>query len=279
VDTTFLIKGLTPEQCQSLTDGGIQLDPWPGGFIFDGEEAAQKAVTILGVRVLRQNTEHNGLTELVLVTSNGPGPTASTAHRERSRANYSAARAKASEAALAEARAVFTGAQPWLDRAASSYRAAVGQACFPEPDWPDDKLRARFAEEYKRVGAKPKVLSCRPASGAVLVTTDTLCATNDDTGVRHEIGKFLFILPINLNGGPIRCFNSTRRVDAVDKQMNAPTVHADGTLASDEIEATLHELLGRCEIAALVDLLIQTIEGFTEDDELWKYIDRWPVAA
>jgi hypothetical protein len=59
--------------------------------------------------------------------------------------------------------------------------------------------------------------------------------------------------------------------------MNAPRVYPDGTACIDEIKETLLELIAQFEFATVAELAIQFVETIGED-ELSKFIDKWPLA-
>jgi hypothetical protein len=104
-----------------------------------------------------------------------------------------------------------------------------------------------------------------------------LQATDPRTGVCYELGRFLVVIRTNGTNAGVSWFNQTRRVSTIQPNMNAPRVFADGSPCADEIRETLLELIAQFEFATVVELAIQFVETLV-DDELSKYIDKWPRA-
>jgi len=136
----------------------------------------------------------------------------------------------------------------------------------------------RFAEEFEKICAVPEVEEVRMLEGKTLqIMTSVLVCRDPNTGKFYELGKFRIDLPIN--GGNVRWFNLTRRVDGLEPGMHSPVVDGNGcTLLFNAIQA-FPELIASYEIATAVMLALQVPGSIDPNEEYAKYLDKWPEVA
>jgi hypothetical protein len=142
----------------------------------------------------------------------------------------------------------------------------------------DDELVARFNEDIEQIRGTEKVVDVRVIPNSVLIYTDTLYAAAPDSGVRHEIGKFLIWVRLDEVNAGVYWFNSSRRVDGARNDMNAPYVYNDGRASSDDTKQAFLDMIARCELGPIADLAIQYIETVNPENPLTAYLENWPRA-
>ena len=152
---------------------------------------------------------------------------------------------------------------------------AVREAEFASADLDTQSLNRRFLAELSGIYALPKVRDLRVLPGVLLVYTGELTAASAD-GKRYDIGRFLIQIKLRGSDAGVRWFNASRRVDAAGRSgMNAPYVYADGSPSNDAVLVTIMEMIGRCELAALVDVAIQYVETIDANNPLTEHLESW----
>jgi hypothetical protein len=280
----YLLSGLAQAQLSDLRQAGIDYSSWDQNTVSIEHSVLERTLQTLRSNASETATDFEGVVQLTLrPVSNNQAPGAHperilTAEQRRSRENYivacSARAAQAMEAAkeaLEKQRQEFPGkVQRFiLDKRDIAF-------CRTVPN--ETTLRETFDAQYQELLQTPKVVGVRVTAQDLLIYTDTLYATARDTGLRHELGKFLILINLDGKKGGIRWFNGDRRVNALRPGMNAPNVYEDGTAYQDELSSTFYELIARLQFVALADLAIQFIEE-VDNDVLAPLISKWPLAA
>jgi len=196
--------------------------------------------------------------------------------REISRQNYIDACAARFDKVRAQATAYGMPMLAEVKAQGAQHVEVVRVAEFATAAQEPDALRQRFEAELERIYSLEKVRDVRVMPGTLLVYTNDLVAV-DESGRRYEIGRFMISIQLKGRDAGVRWFNSTRRVDAAGRKgMNAPYVYADGNPSNDEILVTMMDMIGRCELASLVDVAIQYIETVDANNPLTEFLDSWP---
>ncbi len=130
--------------------------------------------------------------------------------------------------------------------------------------------------ELERIRMVRGVQAVHVVPNRLLISTEILCATDPETGFRHEVEQFLITVYLDGSNDGIRWQNNSRRIDGVRDDMNAPTVFSDGQAGAAEIHATIMELIARMELSTVAELAIQFIE-YPENNEYGKYVSNWPL--
>lgn len=282
---SYIVPNLDSNDKQMLHDHGVVYYPWDNVSIIIGEAHLEQALRLLGATATEQATEFEGFYMLTLTFNPAPTVVAPVSGRARqydmatsaSRTRYielcSARLGDMAKQAMAKVNSrkqkLSTAQETFVKYARNHF---VGASSLPE-----DALKQRFSDEYDRLIVTDKVKAVRVTTGALLVFTDTLVATNPKDGRRHELGEFMIVIRTDGADDGVRWFNSTRRVRTVQPGMNAPRVYPDGTACIDEIKETLLELIAQFEFATVAELAIQFVETVGED-ELSKFIEKWPLA-
>ena len=279
----YLLSGLAQAQLSDLQQAGIEYAAWDQQTVSIEHGVLEQALQALRSKASEAPTDFEDVVQLTLrpVSRNqaaGTQPERTlTAEQKRSRENYIVAcSARAAQAlaaakqALEKQRLEFPGK---VQRFVLDKRDLTFCRTVPNENTLTETFRAQFQELLRT----PKVANVRVTAQDLLIYTDTLYATARDTGLRHEIGKFLILINLDGKKGGIRWFNGNRRVTALRPGMNAPNVYEDGTAYQDELSATFYELIARLQFAALADLAIQFIEE-VDNDVLAPLISKWPLA-
>ncbi len=283
---SYIVPNLDNNDKQMLHDHGVVYYPWNNSDIIIDPTQLEHTLRLLGATATEQATEYEGFFLLTLTFT--PVSTVVTTPVSARARNYDMATA-ASRARYIELCSARLGdmAKQAMDKITSrKLKLGPAQEVFVKNarhhfvgsnSLTEAALKQRFADEYDRLVAVDKVRAVRVTNGALLVYTDTLSAANPKDGRRHELGNFLIIIRTDGVDDGVRWFNSTRRVRTVQPGMNAPRVYPDGTACVDEIKETLLELIAQFEFATVAELAIQFVETVGED-ELSKFIDKWPPA-
>jgi hypothetical protein len=276
------MPGLDGAQRQRLIEAGIIFYDWAGDLLVE-EPQLQAALKVLGATATEQATDYENMFKLALryVSADAPKPKRKARDEDsplaRSRALYIKTCSSRVQALVAEAVNVAAQKQGALPAAYTLFAQWSRIESFAKEKLDEQAKRAEFVEELQRLREIPQVRDVRVVPGVLLVYTHKLYATARDTKARHEVGEFLIRIRLDGTNGGVRWFNSSRRINGVRPAMNAPNVYADGTPCADEMVQTLIELIAQCQFATVAELAIQFIET-TEDDELGKTLDRWPLA-
>ena len=282
---SYIVPNLDNNDKQMLHDHGVVYYPWDNVSIIIGETHLEQTLRLLGATATEKETEYEGFYQLTLTFTPAVNATAPATQRGR---HYDAA-TQASRARYIELCSARLGsmAKQAVARINSRKQKLVpAQELFVKnarhhfvgsTNLSEDALKTRFSEEYDRLLAVDKVKAVRVTNGALLVFTETLIAVNPKSDKRHELGEYMIVIRTDGLDDGVRWFNSTRRVRSVQPGMNAPRVYPDGTACIDEIKETLLELIAQFEFATVAELAIQFVETIGEDD-LSKFIDKWPLA-
>lgn len=137
---------------------------------------------------------------------------------------------------------------------------------------------AVFDKEFDHLTSMDKVRSVTiRGSKTLTVLTEVLYCKHPKSKKYHEIGAMN--ISINMEGGEMRIYNCTRRVDAYERGMHAPHVFPRGTLCEGNLSKTIPQLLARYEFTTLVMLAIQFIESVNLDDSAGRHISKWPLKS
>jgi len=283
---SYLVKDLTEEQLSLLTAAGVQHYPWDAGIMIE-ETHLDLALSVLNATGTKSKRKYENVYKLKLTfkkksEERGAKKTDEEALRREaerleSRKRYVKACESRTKSILdaaagnaANTRKKLTGAK---QRFVTSKRTEVfGSTKIAGNETANHTLIA----ELERVRMVRGVQQVHVVPNRLLIATDILCATDPETGFRHEIGQFLITVHLDGSNDGIRWQNNSRRVDGVREKMNAPTVFADGTAGAAEIHSTMMELIARLELSTVAELAIQFIEN-PEDNEYGKYVSKWPL--
>lgn len=289
---SYLLKNLTDEQLGLLTNAGVQHYPWDEGIIIE-ETQLDLALSLLGATGTKSKTEYEGVYKLKL-TFKKPGKgkgdekgarkaeklDEEALKREKERLEFRRRYIKACEsrtkgildaAALAAEsnRKKLTGAKY---RFVTNKRTEV----FGTKLQDSEAAAQTVLTELERIRMVRGVQAVHVVPNRLLISTEILCATDPETGFRHEVGQFVITVYLDGSNDGIRWQNNSRRINGVRENMNAPTVFSDGQAGAAEIHATIMELIARLELSTVAELAIQFIEN-PEDNEYGKYVSNWPL--
>lgn len=278
---SFIIPGLDNNDKQLLHNHGVIFYPWNGDDILINETQLENVLQILDATATQQVTEYEDMLQLTLTfnptaKTNVAGRVMDRAHAQ-SRANYIKVTSQRLAEFINQATSRTAEKKKKVGPAADRFVKLARQSYVAQNAGDKAALEQFFADQYEQLLQVPKVRAVRVTSGAILVYTDLLTATDPKTGITHELGEFMIFIRTDGMEEGVRWFNSTRRVRTVQSGMNAPRIFADGTACTDEVKETLLELIAQFEFATVADMAIQFAETLS-DDELSKQIDKWPVA-
>lgn len=282
---SYLVPGLDVAQKQRLTDAGINFYAFDDTSVIVEEPQLAALLSALGATATESATEFENMFKLKLrfrkaqdQAAAAPLPVRGDPALAQARQQYIAICGERVKKAL-KAAADNVGS---LKRDVADYQQRFFDLtrldAFGRVSMTEDEQRRALAEEFERLRAVPRVLDVRVIQGAVLVYTDVLYAIHPETGATHELGKFMLYINVDGKNDGVRWFNSTRRVDAVRANMNAPYVYESGKARVTELKETFVELIGRLELSAVAELSMQFVET-VEDDEMGRMLDHWPLAS
>lgn len=294
---SYLIKNLTDEQLGLLTNSGVQFYPWEDGGIMIEETQLDLLLQVLNATATKGKASYQGVYKLKLTfkkSKKKKGEQSGTADTDEGEEEEKE-RARKREKERQESRRRYIKAcesrtKEFLDGAtkvAGEYRKKLSglkprfvrnkrDEVFQGQLAGNEAAAQHILAELERVRMVRGVRAVNVVPNRVLIATDILCATDPETGFRHEIGQFLITVYLDGSNEGIRWQNNSRRVDAVREKMQAPTVFSDGQGASSEIHATILELVARLEFSTVAELAIQFIES-PEDNEYGKHVNKWPL--
>lgn len=277
---SYIVKGLDSNDRELLHVNGVVFYPWDTDDLIINESQLNLFLKLLEATATEQATEFEGMYLLNLQFNTSAASGASGRALDRARAQSRAKYIEVCSARLAEfinqASSRTEGRRKALKPAQEGFGRLSRQVFLTEQS-DRSELEEAFAEQFERLSQVEKVKAVRVTNGALLVYTDLLKATDQLTGVEHDLGEFLIVIRTDGTDDGVRWFNRTRRVRTLYSGMNAPRIYSDGSALADEIKETLIELIAQFEFATVAELAIEFAESLS-DDELSKHIDKWPVA-
>lgn len=289
---SYLLKNLTDEQLGLLSNAGVQHYPWEDAIMIE-ETQLDLALAVLRATGTKTKTGYEGVYKLKLTFKNpadkggksdkdaGAVLDEETLKREKERQESRRRYIKACESRTKEILAAATNTsqstRKKLTGAKQRFVTNKRTEVFGTTKLAGNENTAQtLVTELERVRMVRGVQAVHVVPNRLLISTEILCATDPETGFRHEVGQFLITVYLDGSNDGIRWQNNSRRVDGVRERMNAPTVFSDGTAGAAEIHATIMELIARLELSTVAELAIQFIES-PEDNEYGKYVSNWPL--
>jgi hypothetical protein len=287
---SYLLKNLTDEQLGLLTIAGVQHYPWDSGIMIE-ETQLDLALSALNATGTKSKTEYEGVYKLKLTFKKAEKLKGGKSKkndeiddearkREKERQEFRRRYIKACESRtksmLDAASNTAQSNRKKLTGAKHRFVTAKRGEVFGGKIAGSDAAAQTVLTELERVRMVKGVQAVHVVPNRLLISTEILCATDPETGFRHEVGQFLITVYLDGSNDGIRWQNNSRRVDGVREQMNAPTVFADGQAGAAEIHATIMELIALLELSTVAELAIQFIES-PENNEYGKYVSNWPL--
>lgn len=291
---SYLIKNLTDEQLGLLTNAGVQFYPWEDGGIMIEETQLDLLLEALNATATKGKASYQGVYKLKLTFKKSKKKKGEQRGDEEAEEELKE-KARKHEKERQESRRRYIKAcesrtKEFLDGAtkvAGEYRKKLSglksrfvrtkrDEVFEGKIDGNEAAAQHILAELERVRMVRGVQAVHIVPNRVLIATDILCATDSETGFRHEIGQFLITVYLDGSNDGVRWQNNSRRVNAVRENMQAPTVFSDGQGASSEIHATILELVARLELSTVAELAVQFIEN-PEDNEYGRHVNKWPL--
>ncbi len=286
---SYLLKNLTDEQLALLTNAGVQHYPWDSGIIIE-ETQLDIALSVLNATGTKGKTEYEGVYKLKLTFKKAKKAKGEKLPKEELDEEALKREQERLEFRRRYIKACESRTQSILDAAAntaqSNRRKLTGAKHRFVISKRDEVFGGKIAgneaaaqtviTELERIRMVRGVQAVHIVPNRLLISTEILCATDPETGFRHEVGQFLITVYLDGSNDGIRWQNNSRRVDGVREKMNAPTVFDDGQAGAAEIHATIMELIARLELSTVAELAIQFIEN-PENNEYGKYVSNWPL--
>ena len=284
---SYLVKDLTDEQLSLLTSAGVQHYQWETGIMIE-ETQLDLALSVLNATGTKTKSKYENVYKLKLTfkkrkkqESKREEVDEEARQREAERLQYRKRYIKACEsrtkAILDAAASTATGNRKKLSGAKQRFVTSKRAEVFGSSKIAGNENAAQvLVSELERVRMVQGVQGVHVVPNRLLISTEILCATDPETGFRHEIGQFLITVYLDGSEDGIRWQNNSRLVDGVRERMQAPTVFSDGRAGAAEIHATIMELIARLELSTVAELAIQFIEN-PEDNEYGKFVSKWPL--
>lgn len=289
---SYLLKNLTDEQLGLLTNAGVQHYPWDSGVIIE-ETQLDLALAVLNATGTKSKTEYEGVYKLKLTfkkPSKGKGEEKAGKKAEKldeeelkrekerleSRRRYIKACESRTKGILNAAASTAESNRKKLTGAKHRFVTSKREEVFGGKLAGNDAAAQTVLTELERIRMVRGVQAVHVVPNRLLISTEILCATDPETGFRHEVGQFLITVYLDGSNDGVRWQNNSRRIDGVREDMNAPTVFSDGQAGAAEIHATIMELIARMELSTVAELAIQFIE-YPENNEYGKYVSNWPL--
>jgi hypothetical protein len=287
---SYLLKNLTDEQLGLLTSAGVQHYPWDSGIMIE-ETQLDLALSALNATGTKSKTEYEGVYKLKLTFKKAEklkggkskkndeiDEEARKREKERleSRRRYIKACESRTKSILDAAAATAQSNRKKLTGAKHRFVTSKRGEVFGGKIAGNDAAAQTILTELERVRMVRGVQAVHVVPNRLLISTEILCATDPETGFRHEVGQFLITVYLDGSNDGIRWQNNSRLVDGVRERMHAPTVFSDGQAGAAEIHATIMELIARLELSTVAELAIQFIES-PENNEYGKYVSNWPL--
>ena len=284
---SYLVKDLTDEQLNLLTSAGVQHYQWETGIMIE-ETQLDLALSVLNATGTKTKSKYENVYKLKLTFKKRKKQEGKreevdeeARQREAERLQYRKRYIKACEsrtkAILDAAASTATGNRKKLSGAKQRFVTSKRAEVFGSSKIAGNENAAQvLVSELERVRMVQGVQGVHVVPNRLLISTEILCATDPETGFRHEIGQFLITVYLDGSEDGIRWQNNSRLVDGVRERMQAPTVFSDGRAGAAEIHATIMELIARLELSTVAELAIQFIEN-PEDNEYGKFVSKWPL--
>ncbi len=188
---SYIVPGLDSTDRDLLHNHGIVFYDWNTEIIVNESQMAD-ALQLLGATATEAATEYENMYMLTLVF-NTTAPTADgdkralDRSRRQSRANYIQACQARLQDFVTQAQANVTDGRKKLGPAQDRFvmlsrqQFVAGQGTVSEQD---------LAEQFERLLEVPKVKAVRVSSGAILVYTETLTASDPRTSQTYELGEY-----------------------------------------------------------------------------------------
>ncbi|PZM83365.1 MAG: hypothetical protein DKT66_09400 [Candidatus Melainabacteria bacterium] len=284
---SYLVKDLTDEQLSLLTNAGVQHYPWDSGIMFE-ETQLDTVLAVLNATGAKSKSKYENVYKLKLTFKKRKKEGGKkdevdeeTLRREAERLEYRKRYIKACESRtksiLDAAASTASGNRKKLAAAKQRFVTSKRTEVFGASKIAGNEIATQtLIEELERVRMVQGVQAVHVVPNRLLIATEILCATDPESGLRHEIGQFLITVYLDGSEDGIRWQNNSRRVDGVRERMHAPTVFSDGRAGAAEIHATVMELIARLELSTVAELAIQFIEN-PEANEYGKYVSKWPM--
>ncbi len=284
---SYLVKDLTDEQLSLLTNAGVQHYPWDSGIMFE-ETQLDIVLAVLNATGAKSKSKYENVYKLKLTfkkkrkeQGKNDEVDAETLRREAERLEYRKRYIKACESRtksiLDAAASTASGNRKKLSAAKQRFVTSKRTEVFGSSKIAGNENAGQtLVAELERVRMVQGVQAVHVVPNRLLISTEILCATDPESGFRHEIGQFLITVYLDGSEDGIRWQNNSRRVDGVRERMQAPTVFSDGRAGAAEIHATIMELIARLELSTVAELAIQFIEN-PEANEYGKYVSKWPL--
>ena len=110
---------------------------------------------------------------------------------------------------------------------------------------------------------------------AVHVNTDKIFVDDPRTKRKHELGCFRIEIDSG-NNRQVRIFNTTRKIRAYERDMQAPHVFHDGRPCLGDLVQSLPEAQAKHDYSTIALLCIMFLENVNTDDPAGKYVHYWP---
>jgi len=276
---SYLVTGLDEAQQKRLKEAGVEFYEWEKAVLIEQPQLTS-LLNVLNATATESPSDYENVVLLKLTCRKDdaqPHKAARSAELAFSRAAYINVCGARIKEQLSQAAGVFSSRREALPPLTRRFVDLTRLSYFGGSSLPGSQRRQEFLDELERLRALPRVTDVQVIKGAVLVYTDTLYGLSPTTGRRHELGQFLIYIHMDGRGGGVRWFNSSRRLNGVRPNMNAPNVYEDGSCCTDEMNQTFLELIARCEFSVVAELAIQFVET-VNDDQIGKHIESWPAA-
>lgn len=284
---SYLVKDLTDEQLNLLTAAGVQHYPWDTGIMFE-ETQLDLALSVLNATGAKSKSKYENVYKLKLTFKKRKSEEGKKdevdeealrreAERQQYRKRYIKACESRTKAILDAAASTASGNRKKLSGAKQRFVTSKRAEVFGSSKIAGNENAAQIlVAELERVRMVQGVQAVHVVPNRLLISTEILCATDPETGFRHEIGQFLITVYLDGSEDGIRWQNNSRLIDGVRERMQAPTVFSDGRAGAAEIHATIMELIARLELSTVAELAIQFIEN-PEANEYGKFVSKWPL--
>lgn len=284
---SYLVKDLTDEQLNLLTAAGVQHYPWDTGIMFE-ETQLDLALSVLNATGAKSKSKYENVYKLKLTFKKRKRAEGKKdevdeealrreAERQQYRKRYIKACESRTKAILDAAASTASGNRKKLSGAKQRFVTSKRAEVFGSSKIAGNENAAQIlVAELERVRMVQGVQAVHVVPNRLLISTEILCATDPETGFRHEIGQFLITVYLDGSEDGIRWQNNSRLIDGVRERMQAPTVFSDGRAGAAEIHATIMELIARLELSTVAELAIQFIEN-PEANEYGKFVSKWPL--
>ncbi len=137
--------------------------------------------------------------------------------------------------------------------------------------------RERFAKEYDKILAHPKIISIDMESERIIVTTKTLYCRDPRTDIVHKIGRFR--IKFSTHYDPEKGIKSQIKWENLDGTVNgryAPHIDSDEIACLGSAKKIFINLLSAQQYYPLILEAIRFVESVNVSDSWGEDIDDWP---